>query len=379
MDPVVSGKIRFSKKQVMGYALTAAICIWCLIYINRAFGVSFLAALFFAPIVSFLLAKASRISVTVALTKSEAYKGEIVGIMVTVESGGFFPVPFVHIEIDGEPYVVSVSKGAPAVLTKAYQAHMWGTFPLGVSAIAIHDYLGLFKIAGTTETLTQNVSVYPVLYEPQKNDVLHYISNAMSCSEMEDEQSGQKSLLTQPGYEFRPYIPGDPLNRVNWKLLAKYDTYMVRENEYIKSQDLFLIIDPQGSEAYWEERTVEAVLAMLTSLVKADICCKVCFYCEDRWQEFAVGNEEQITALQHVFIEFTFAKGAGGPRVPAGQVPDGALAILFTCAPDAGLYGALSALPDGAAIVCPEETADGGRALMETIWLVNQAYDFYAL
>jgi uncharacterized protein (DUF58 family) len=379
MDPMVNGKVRFNFKAIIGYLVTVAICLWGLFTIDHQFGFIFFIVLLIMPFISWLLMRAAAISVTVDASRDAVYKGETVEITVTVAGRGALPTPFLRLVIDGEPTVISASKKKPGVLKKQFKAGMWGTLPLGVSDIVSHDYLGLFKTAGNARPLAKWVSVYPAVCRPGKNDVLNYVCNMMMCDEKEDAQSGRQGFLSQPGYEFRPYVSGDPMNRVSWKLLAKTDTYMVRENETIKNRDVILLLDPQGASPPMEERAVEAVLAMLVSMTRQGIGCKVVLF-QNGWREFSVQTGDQIIDLQTFFLTYTFIRGSGAPRVPGGAACEGGLAALFTCAPDYGLQYALAGLHGGGpAVIIPEELAREGGAIFQNIWLVNESYDFYAL
>jgi uncharacterized protein (DUF58 family) len=367
--------MELNKKQFTAYILTVLICLWYIFGVNKAFGFPFLAVLLIVPAVSYVTLKFSKISAAVSLSQNAVYKGEEVVLTVTVECGRvLFPAPFIHIALfDGEERVISASRGRPGVLTKNYRAERWGTLRFGVKTLELHDYIGLFALIQPTKELKQNAHVYPSIYDPQKNDLLEFYRDAMLNDEEEERQSEAQTFSKGPGYEFRPYIPGDPLNRISWKLFARHGQYMVRKDEYIKNKDIALILDRRGSGPETEERMVEAVLAMLSSMVKQGIHCTVHYFSDNVWQEFAVENRDNITALQVKFLTYTFVRGNTGlpPERPEG------LPVVFTCSPDSGLFDEFSKGGETLA-VCPEGSAVTGFFQEGRCWVVNDAYDFHA-
>jgi len=368
---------------------------------NRQFGVAFMAVIALAPLISVLTVKkaASGLRVDINLTRSLVDKGEHVGMTVTFECGGLFPVPFLYAELNGgiglsgsddNFYIISVSKAKPGVIEKNYKAEMWGSVPLGVSAVRIHDFLGLFQIVFNGDLPQQHINVRPALHEPLKNDLLAFILNEMTVDDKEDESSDKMSFLSQPGYTFRPYSPPDAMGRINWKLFAKLEKYLVRENEYIKNQSPVILLDRRGlvgnapmdrlkEAAVFEERTIEAVLANLLSMVRQSVVCKVCYFDGGAWQEHVVGDDEQIADLQDEFARYSFTSDDSADRFFFDKtVIDGGKIMLFTCALDYELDAELTAATANGydiTVISPENLG----AYRENLWVVNENYDFYAV
>ena len=57
--------------------------------------------------------------------------------------------------------------------------------------------------------------------------------------------------------EYRPYIPGDDLQRVDWKLFARTDRYYVKEFEGETNARLHLLLDVSGSMGYTSTGTTK--------------------------------------------------------------------------------------------------------------------------
>ena len=192
--------------------------------------------------------------------------------------------------------------------------------------------------------------------------------------------------MEQPGFEHRAYVPGDPLKRVNWKLSARLDKLMVRENEFLKTQVPVIILDRVGlrhsappewhkAAALFEERVVEAVLAMLSSMVKQAISCTVYYYFNGAWQTVTVDGADHIMALRSIFSQYAFEQPVE-QRVPDAAIGRGGMAAVFTCAFDETLKNAVSDARAGGAdisVISPETLA----ANFGPLWLISESYDFY--
>jgi hypothetical protein len=289
--------------------------------------------------------------------------------------------------LDGGKYVISMSKTSPGIIEKHCRAAIWGRVSVGIGDMFVRDYLGLFEIVyEDINCARETVNIRPALHEPLKNDLLAFFMNEITVDDAEDETSDKAGFLSQPGYTYRPYVPPDALNRINWKLLAKLDKYMVRENEYIKNQNPVIVLDRKGLRAFaagddgfkaaalLEERVVEGVLAMLLSMVRQNIICKIYYFSGGVWQMAVIGDEEHIVALQEEFSRYAFDEtdGENAPRVPPELIGCGDKLMLFTCAFDETLASEIAGYD--ITVVCPNTM----WIYQENVWFVNEAYDFYA-
>ncbi|MDR1689682.1 MAG: DUF58 domain-containing protein [Clostridiales bacterium] len=395
--------LRFVKKNLTYLILTALFAAVYLVSYNRKFGVSFMAAFVFVVIVSYVTAKtcAQNITVFVSVSKEAVTKGENVKLRVNIENGSVFPVPFLSVGLYGgwnlkadsqNNIELAVSQGEASIVEKTYTAEIWGEARLGIISLTFRDFFGLFEAVyeDGQNLFSKSISVSPALNEPGKNDLLAYIANEAVNDEGEEESAGEMNLFAQPGYTHRPYVAGDPLKRINWKLLAKMNKYMVRESEYLKSRDMSILLDYKGLRgditeisqrraALLEERIIEAVLANLISIVNQHMACKVFFFYQDDWQDADISNEDGVVKLQRMFSSYKFSgTNRAISRIPSFLSECGGIVTVFTCCPDDELYNSvLEAKISGCdiAVVRPEET----NSYIENSWAVTASYDFYAV
>ena len=406
MKQMTNGKVVINVGRTAVFALIALIGVIFLVYYERRFSFAFVAAFVFAVAASSLLAyiPASKISAYMELSHEIINKGEEVLLKLTIINSNPLPISFLFVsfhnewllsENEGERYVITVTKNQPGFINKKYRAEIWGTASLGVSSIAIHDFLGLFKVAynDCLPLLTGNVSIRPAIHESQKNDYIAYLCNKIVCDEKEDGSNIRQSFLAQPGYEHRPYVPGDPLKRINWKLSARLDRYMIRENEYLIAPVPIIVLDccgiRQGSTNEWlkdaallEERVIEGVLSMADSMLRQNLSCNVFFYYNDAWQSLLIEDKNQIMVLRQMFSKYIFADSAA-ERIPGEVFVNGSTIALFTPAMDGTLRGeVLKAASSGAVIdvICPmPPMAETSEQNLLNSWLVDEAYSFYAI
>ena len=69
--------------------------------------------------------------------------------------------------------------------------------------------------------------------------------------------------------EHRPYMPGDPLKNLDWKVLAKSDRYLVKQYTEETNLRAHLLVDLSGSMGFRSERASMAKLEYARSLAAA--------------------------------------------------------------------------------------------------------------
>ena len=67
---------------------------------------------------------------------------------------------------------------------------------------------------------------------PQTTELHFPVQNSgVACSFFDEEQSGKKGNGPGEYFGIRPYVDGDPMKLIHWKLTGKTDEYMVKEVE----------------------------------------------------------------------------------------------------------------------------------------------------
>ncbi len=103
-------------------------------------------------------------------------------------------------------------------LTCAYR----GTYSIGVDEIILNDYFGFFKLK-YSDIKQHKILVYPKLRE-LKSNLLRNVINESSESVISNDTQNM-SVFT----DVRAYQPGDPFNRIHWKLSAKIGEFISKD------------------------------------------------------------------------------------------------------------------------------------------------------
>lgn len=129
----------------------------------------------------------------------------------------------------------------------------------------------------------------------------------------------------------RPYEPGDPLNRIHWKLTGHTGRLQTKVFEPTRSAEVVLLVDLAAGEPFWDsvypkiaERTIE-------------------------WASFLAREAVEAGWRVGLFANAHFRRGRGPIRLPLGQAGGH----------EAALFAALARMPN-------EPTADLGPIVRET-------------
>ena len=378
-------------KRFRVYTLTLLLCVFYTVVLDARFGLPFTVTMLLAPLISYLFLSLSvrRVSMDMTVSRATVYKGETVDVTLTVRNGSRLPMPFFearvsageHLAQDGdEPPPLAVRPRGSETLTVTYMARMWGTSDVSAAEPVISDFLGFFKITPVFPRLTAAVAVCPSLCESGVNELIAAIQSAAMYSDKgQKETSAAHSAGAEPGYEHRPYEPGDPLKRINWKLSAKRDEWLVRSLEFPGGDLPAVVLDPcrdpaavrnRAALAVLEEQIVEGFLAMLLSLLRFQMSCEA--YCRfgNEWKAFPIEDMEDVEALQRELAAYRFLAGAK-TRVPEPLLSGGCPSLtVFSCCPDEALAHA------DVNVVC---AAPPNRFPGRNVWMMNENFDFYAV
>ena len=128
----------------------------------------------------------------------------------------------------------------------------------------------------------------------------------------------------------RPYEPGDPLNRIHWKLTGHTGNLQTKIFEPTRSAEVLLVLDMAAGEPFWDSvypRIAENTIGWASFLARLAI--------ESGWRVGLIANTH-------------FTRGRGPIRVPPSSV----------AGHEAMLFAALAMMPN-------EPTSDLGPVLRE--------------
>jgi uncharacterized protein (DUF58 family) len=112
----------------------------------------------------------------------------------------------------------------------------------------------------------------------------------------------RRRLPTPQGYEFhglRPYSPGEPLNRVDWKATAKTSSLMLRETEDAADSDVTVLLNGVASQVAGEPTATNFELAVRAAGSIADYALRT-------------GRAATLLIPEGDWLPVRLAPGAGG-------------------------------------------------------------------
>ena len=265
---------------------------------------------------------------------------------------------------------------------------MAGGAKVGAETVCVEDFFGIarFPIRNLPENLTRLYGIVPDIPELSAREPV--LEEAMRCAYGEDNTDESVDIPTYgfagfPGYDYREYVPGDPLKRINSKLSAKKGELMVRLDEKPVVAGVVFILDTaypeaevygdgqeshetakvlnagSGIKTYPEreytkesreekiargvENLTETALGMGRTLISRDFGVTYFWKSEKEWKVSRVRTENELTALVEELSFFSLGSGLfGEERLPGEYGIEGSSIICFTVRDDSGLSSALA-------------------------------------
>ncbi len=168
--------------------------------------------------------------------------------------------------------------------------------------VSMPDYLGLFVFKKEWPAQAA-VSVIP----PKDDIVMDIIENSFIQGEEQEANSTNSTEDVTRIKQFREYVPGDRMQRVNWKISAKHDTLYVKEYERLFNRTLTLLVElrrDSDSIGFLDE-LITAFYSAGEKLLEMEMPFRVCWYdCEtNRFiTENVDDNESFIEVLEQMYL-----------------------------------------------------------------------------
>lgn len=368
---------------IFEYLCAIALAVVFALYANAITGWFVTIALILLPFFSFLYLKLSgRFLQCEVLPFPEIVgKGDTLKMSVIVKNQSFLPTFAIKLEFENDEVMIADLKEAIVYLMPkseqlieiTYTANHWGDAVAGIKSAKLIGMFSFFtqKIAGFE--FIKDVNVIPnIAALASDSPVIRAIRELSSQGEeSEDTKESDNSFGGMPGNEHREYVEGDSLKRINWKLSARLDKYMVRKSDETCSSGINVFLDPAASYAdmLCKERAVEGFLGVLMLICRLGLDCKAYVNFKNVWQEFVIERDENVNALREKLAEYKFSN----VKITASDIASAGNCILVTPCIDNNLDAVLSellrSLTPCVTIAC-KTMVNTGR-----IWLLDENYD----
>lgn len=234
---------------------------------------------------------------------------------VEIENHGWVPIPFVDYEINYNNNVISDKNNITRLsiggrekeeLEISFKAIHRGIGEIELSSICIRSLLGLFKKNLESEECINKIAILPSLIELDGSDYL--VDNKFEESQEDD---GETNLIVgEPGYEFKEYSEGDPLNRVNWKLSSKKNILMIRKSISNDVNKKVVILDPlilkSKNVELIGDLIIESFISIINLFMNSDLEMDIVIGERTGWRILSSSDMESIVWLQNYFSSYEF-------------------------------------------------------------------------
>jgi uncharacterized protein (DUF58 family) len=170
----------------------------------------------------------------------------------------------IELEDGGNPVALRLHRGETRELKLQVRATRWGAYLLGPAYLRAFDPLGLLAWESSIDTV-QELRVYP------REDALRRV---LSPREPQLGSGNEVSRRKGEGIEFadiRPWSPGDPVKRVNWRASARRDELWVNESHPERNTDVILFVDAFAEARQGADSTLDLAARATAALADAYI------------------------------------------------------------------------------------------------------------
>lgn len=175
-----------------------------------------------------------------------------------------------------------------------------GIYDLGTFGVELSD---LFSIISIKRNINKDclLKVYP-----QSVNINRYIGNGNDVMYENDTNIGYREGNNSIK-DIRRYIPGDSLKKINWKLTAKSNEFMVKNYENIDGNEINIFLDmnklnyKEDKDGQLEETLIDIVASLIQHANKNNV--DVNLWCNNKEATYHRFNYENIEDSFEFFIE----------------------------------------------------------------------------
>jgi uncharacterized protein (DUF58 family) len=328
----------YASPKLLAYATLAAVGCLAGLALERAEPVLLAAPFLFALVIGAALKPPLTVRVSTQLLAERVVEGDEVTIVIELTSSA--PVPWLEVALrlpegltltDGPAAdLVALAAGEPRRIERTVRCRRWGGYVLGDIFLRARDPLGFFVREGWARDR------HPLRVYPRPETVRAIVSPA----ETQIFAGNERSRAVGEGIEFadtRPFVPGDRMRRINWRLSTRLGTPYVNELHRERNTDVVLFLDTFAEARHGDDGTrfqaVRAAAALADRyLQRRDRIGLIRYGGILHWLRPAMGQVQRYRIIESVIeteIVFSYA-WKGIAAIPPAVLPPKALVIAIT-------------------------------------------------
>jgi uncharacterized protein (DUF58 family) len=223
-----------------------------------------------------------------------------------------------------------LARGEQREIELTLRAERWGAHQIGPVYLRAHDPFGLFVSEGMLARAPE-IRVYP------REDTLRRILQPRDTQLFTGNEVAKRKGEGIEFADMRPWAPGDPLKRVNWRATARRGEVWVNESHPERNTDVILFVDSfaeaRGQDASTLDLAVRATAALADAYVgRRDRVGLISFGGILRWLEPGMGMVQLyrvVDALLDTQIILSYY-WTGIDVIPQRTLPPNALVIALS-------------------------------------------------
>lgn len=271
------------------------------------------------PPASYYVCKQAHLSLVPSLQPSSLYgiSGGSITLSIGLHNATLFPIPncTLSYEVSSSFYPceesfrcnIPVYAGKDFTFDIPVTFEKCGCYQVRLTQIQFFDYLHFFSFEKKLSLQKE------IIIHPKQTPDLFFDSSAFGEGFDEFEETNAKGLVSSNVTDIREYIPGDRLQKIHWKLSAKIDKLMVKENEQTSSNQFTILVElylPEPTSFVLEE-SLTAAYSMAHALLRAGEVFFFCYYSileEDFIRHFIRCKEDLESALLECFYQTPYTE-----------------------------------------------------------------------
>ena len=251
------------------------------------------------------------IEVKVQIPLDSVGEGNEIPVDFIIDNSTLFPMPGVRLDYtvengfypndEKQEMTLPVRRGRRSFRWKISSVYA-GMVILTGKRMRMQDYLGLFVFEREWDADAR------ITVLPNADDIImDIVENTLVEGEEDDTDASLMSEDVTQIKEFREYAPGDRMQRVNWKISAKYDELYVKEFEKLYDRTLSLLVELRrdSEEIGFLDELITAFWSAAVKLIDMEIPFRVQWY-DKKSGKFCsenVNDEDTLTdAVNQIFM-----------------------------------------------------------------------------
>lgn len=279
---------------------------------------TFFYMLIILPLIDYIVFKIAckNVDVSVTLFRSVVDKNTKVLCRVAMKNNSLVPVPFISLELeiskllDSENLYITTSLSKKEKIIREIEVipkHI-GIGEINIKYFQLSSLFGLFKKKIDLGLDDNKVMILPQILESK--GILNLVEETINSSE--DNEEDYRNIKGEVGYDYKEYVAGEPLNRVNWKLSSKRNQLVIRKDSMVSKSKKVIVLDSyllDTSEYYnISDLLIEGALALANSIYIENYDVSIMYRLKGKWIIENINSFIDIEELQKKLAIYKFTE-----------------------------------------------------------------------